>query len=299
MIDSKTFRLDFFKQNNFKRHKCIKCGKDFWSLIERNTCGDSPCDQYEFIGNPIIPKKYDWKKMRSEYIRWFENNDHTSINRYPTVARWKPDTFYTGASIYCFMPWVLNQTAEPPANPLVMSQPSVRFVDIDNVGLGTARHMTIFEMMAHHAFDDKKTYWKDRTVELCFEWLKHLKVKPEEITFKESWWEGGGNAGPCLEILSKGNELATLVFMEYLGPYNKKYKKMKMKVVDTGYGLERHVWASQGTPTIYDCTYPDLIEWIRKKSGTEKRDDKIFSEFCNYVVRLTYRLEMLMLQEKK
>lgn len=177
------------------------------------------------------------------------------------------------------MPWVLNRTVEPPANPLVMSQPSFRAGDLDNVGLGSGRHCSIFEMMAHHAFNNKNVYWKEETTELCFNWLKELKINPELIIFKENWWEGGGNAGPCFEVLIKGNEVATLVFMEYEGPFNGNYKKMDMKVVDTGYGLERHVWGSTGTPTIYDSIYPNLVEWMAKKAGL-KQNEKLFSEFC-------------------
>lgn len=282
LIKPETFRLDFFLNNGFKRYICKKCGKGFWSLIDRSTCGDPPCDPYDFIGNPVIPNKYNWKEIRQKYIKWFEKNAHQPINRYPVPARWKPDTFYVGAGVFCFMPWVLNQTIEPPANPLVFSQPSIRFGDIDNVGLGSGRHMTGFEMLGHFAFNypKKDIYWKEKTSELCWLWhTKALNIKPELITFKESWWEGGGNAGPCFEVIAKGNELATLVFMEYEGPSNGLYKPMELKVVDTGYGLERAVWASTGDPTIYDSVFGPIIKMLSKNAGIEI-DKKIFSEFC-------------------
>jgi alanyl-tRNA synthetase len=280
-MNEKTFDLDFFKENKFIRQRCKKCGEFFWSLVKRDTCGEPPCEVYTFIGKPFIPRRYDWKEMRETYINWFEKNGHQPINRYPTVARWKPDTFFTGASIYCFMPWVLNKTIEPPANPLVMSQPSVRFVDLDNVGLGTGRHGSMFEMMAHHAFNyPKEIYWKTETADYCFRWLtEELKVKPELIVFKENWWEGGGNAGPCLEVLVEGDEVATLVFMEYEGPFDGKYKQMDMKVVDTGYGLERNVWGSTGTSTIYDSVFGNIIKFLKKKAGI-KNNEKILTEFC-------------------
>src|SRR3989304_1952986 len=194
LMKPEAFKLNWFSQNGFKRYKCQGCGHFFWSQIERKRCGDPPCGDYVFIGKPFIPKKYDWKKMREMFIDFFETENHESIGRYPVVARWKPDTFYVGASIYAFQPWVLNKTIEPPANPLVMSQPSVRFGDLDNVGLGTGRHMSIFEMMAHHAFG-KKNYWKEETVDYCHRWLTSLKIKPEKIVYKENLWEGGGNAG--------------------------------------------------------------------------------------------------------
>jgi len=282
LLKDDTFQFGFWKENGFSRQKCKKCGKHFWSLKERDNCGDPPCSEYTFIGHPAF-KKTDLKTIHNEYLYWFQHqHGHTPIGRYPVVCRWKPDTFYVGASIYCFMPWVLNGTIEPPANPLVMDQPSVRFADLDNVGLGTGRHCTSFSMAAHHAFNypEHQVYWKDVTTELCWKWFNgNLKIKGEEIVFKENWWEGGGNAGPCLEVLVGGNEIATLVFMEFEGG-NGKYKPMGMRVVDTGYGLERAVWLSQGTPTVYDAIYPEVIDFVRKDAGIGHPDKKVFAEFC-------------------
>jgi len=78
-----------------------------------------------------------------------------------------------------------------------------------------------------------------------------------EITYKENPWVGGGNGGEALEVLAGGLELATLVFMDLeedpdgdIELKGIKFKRMPRSIVDTGYGLERLVWASQGTPTI-------------------------------------------------
>jgi alanyl-tRNA synthetase len=283
LLKPEVFALRWFRENRLIRQTCKKCGAGFWSLVPGETCGEPPCAPYAFIGNPVIPKKYDWKALREAYLRWFERNGHQIISRYPVVCRWKPDTLYTGASIYPFMPWVFTREAEPPANPLVLSQPSFRADDLDNIGLGTARHMSIFEMMAHHAFNypERTIYWKDRTVELCWRWLTEgVRIKPEMITFKEDVWEGGGYAGPCFEVLAGGNELATLVFMEYAGPVNGGYKPIQIKCVDTGYGLERHVWASTGTPTIYNSVYELIIEWLEKCVPVREIDPEIFYHFC-------------------
>ena len=279
--NEKYWKVEIFARENFKRRKCSKCGSFFWSAEARETCGDPPCDIYSFIGNPV-GKKYKWIELRNRYLKWFNKHEHEIINRYPTIARWKPDTMFTGASIYCFQPWVLNGTVEPPANPLVIDQPSIRFVDLDNVGLGTGRHSTCFSMLAHHCFNykNKKIYWNDKTVELCYNWfVNEVKIPKNEIVFKENWWQGGGNAGPCFEVLIRGNEVATLVFMEFdvLGD---KYSQMNIKVVDTGYGLERMVWLTHGTPTIYDSVHNEIIDFLKKEAKVNKPDKEIFSEFC-------------------
>ena len=103
----------------------------------------------------------------------------------------------------------------PPANPLTISQPCIRLDDLDSVGR-SGRHLTTFEMMAHHVFNthEQEIYWKDRTVQLCDELLCGLGMDPMAVTYKENPWAGGGNAGPSVEVMVGGLELATLVFMD-------------------------------------------------------------------------------------
>ncbi|VUT26849.1 MAG: Alanine--tRNA ligase [Candidatus Methanolliviera sp. GoM_asphalt] len=136
----------------------------------------------------------------------------------------------------------------------------------------------MFEMMGHHAFNrkGKEIYWKDKTVEYCDEFLRKLGMDTHEVTYKEAPWVGGGNAGPCLEVIVRGLELATLVFMDLeLSSYGdisikgQNYKKMDTYIVDTGYGLERFVWASKGTPTVYDAVFPEVIEKLITAAGIE------------------------------
>ncbi|NJE54495.1 alanine--tRNA ligase [Thermococcus sp. 21S9] len=282
-----------FKEEGWIRKRCPKCGKYFWTLDpDRETCGDPPCDEYQFIGKPGIPKKYTLDEMREKFLSFFEKHGHGRVKRYPVLPRWRDDVLLVGASIMDFQPWVISGEADPPANPLTISQPSIRFTDIDNVGI-TGRHFTIFEMMAHHAFNypGKPIYWMDETVELAFEFFtKELNMKPEDITFKENPWAGGGNAGPAFEVLYRGLEVATLVFMQYKkAPENADpsqvveikgdyYVPMETRVVDTGYGLERLVWMSHGTPTAYDAVLGYVIEPLKKMAGVEKIDERILME---------------------
>lgn len=272
------YNLEYFKINNFERKRCPKCGSYFWTRDkDRITCGDAPCDPYSFIGNPLFKDKYSLDEMREKFLSFFEENDHTRIERYPVVARWRDDIYLTIASIADFQPFVTSGKVRPPANPLTISQPCIRLEDIDSVGK-TGRHLTTFEMMAHHAFNypSKKIYWKEETVAYCEKFLERLGADLNKITYKEEPWAGGGNAGPCLEVLLGGLELATLVFMSLVRNDDgdilikgEKYKKMENCIVDTGYGLERFVWMSQGTPTIYDALFPEIIEKIIVWSNLE------------------------------
>lgn len=266
------YRVKLFDEMGFMRKKCKECGQYFWTLDpDRETCGDSPCDKYSFIGNPITKKKYTYNEMVKEYIKFFEENGHTPIKRSPVIARrWRDDILLTIASIVVFQPWVTKGIVEPVANPLVIAQPCIRLNDIDNVGR-TGRHMTCFTMAAHHAFnkEDDFKYWTDKTVELCFNFMKRLGIDEKSITFIESWWEGGGNAGPCYEVITHGVELATLVFMQY-EKIGDSYKEIPLKIVDTGYGIERFVWASQGTPTAYDAVFGNIVKKLKENAGIDK-----------------------------
>ena len=165
---TKDYRVSLFKEKAFQRKKCAKCGSWFWTLGDQTTCGETPCQEYSFIGHPPTAKPLFLREMRESFLSFLEKRGHKRINRYPIVARWRDDVFFTQASIYPFQPWVVSGQEKPPANPLAISQPCVRFNDIHNVGK-TGQHFTMFEMMAHHVFNypKKKVYFKDRTVELC------------------------------------------------------------------------------------------------------------------------------------
>lgn len=199
------------------------------------------------------------------------------MKKYPVVARWRNDVYFVGASIFNFQPWVTEGIIAPPANPLTISQPCIRLTDLDLVGK-SGRHLTSFEMMAHHAFNtsQNKIYWTDETASYCFElFSKDLGIRPDKINFIEDMWYGGGNAGEDLEVVVDGIELATLVFMHYKD-IGDKLEPLDNYTVDTGYGLERMVWASQATPTIYQAIFSGVLEKLRKDAGIPRPEEKLF-----------------------
>jgi len=279
-MNSGEYDIEYFKENEYIRKKCEKCGSHFWSRDkDRNTCGDAPCEIYSFIGKPIF-KERSVEEIRESFLSFFEHcsHEHRRMKRYPVVARWRDDIYLTIASIANFQPFVTSGKVPPPANPLVISQPCIRLEDLESIGK-TGRHLTAFEMMGHHTFNKRggeEIYWKNETVEYCDAFLKQLGADMNSVTYKEAPWVGGGNAGPCLEVITNGLELATLVFMDLeLSPQGEiringhQYKKMDTYIVDTGYGLERFVWASKGTPTVYDAIFPDVIKELVNAAGIE------------------------------
>ena len=270
--------LNFFKENGFNRQRCVDCKSWFWSVNDQEKCGDAPCVEYSFFDAPLFEKPMNLDQMREAYLSFFEKKGHSRVKRASVVARWRDDIYLSIASIAVFQPHVTSGLAEPPANPLTISQPCIRLNDLESVGR-SGRHLTTFEMMAHHAFNEKETiYWKEKTVELCHELFTTLGMRSDALTYKENPWVGGGNGGEALEVLGGGLELATLVFMDLeeasdgdIELKGIKFKKMSRSIVDTGYGLERMVWASQGTPTIYEAVLSKAIEYLTEKAGLSEK----------------------------
>ena len=274
------YEVSLFKEKGYIRKKCILCGRNFWTLNpDANYCGDQPCVTYTFIDEPPTSIKLNIDNAREKFLSFFERNNHVRIGKYPVVARWRDDVYLVGASIYDFQPWVTDGVIPPPSNPLTISQPCIRFTDIDLVGK-SGRHLTEFEMMAHHAFNypDKKIYWNDETVEYCFRFFtEEVKVQPEKINFIEDMWSGGGNAGEDFEVVIGGIEVATLVFMHYKQAEDKLIP-LKIQTVDTGYGLERIVWLTNQTPTVYDAIFSPFLRKFYNLAGIKPPEKKIFAE---------------------
>ncbi|ELZ50751.1 alanyl-tRNA ligase [Halorubrum distributum JCM 9100] len=305
------YRLDYFEEEGFERKECTSCGAHFWTRdADRELCGEPPCEDYSFIDDPGFPEARSLSEMREAFLSFFEEHGHERIDPYPVAAnRWRDDVLLTQASIYDFQPLVTSGQTPPPANPLTISQPCIRMQDIDNVGK-TGRHTMAFEMMAHHAFNTREeveedeyayhgeVYWKDETVRYCDELFESLGADLEEITYIEDPWVGGGNAGPAIEVIYKGAELATLVFMcmeqDPDGDYEMKdgntYSFMDTYIVDTGYGLERWTWMSQGTATVYEAVYPDAIDFLKDNAGIEHTEAE--REIVHRAAKLSGRLDI-------
>ncbi|OLS29454.1 MAG: Alanine--tRNA ligase [Candidatus Heimdallarchaeota archaeon LC_2] len=267
------YNVELFKEKGHSRKQCSNCGLFFWTLSsERQTCGDTSCEGgYKFIGRK--GPNWNFHQTISQLTNFFEKNGHEPIDPYPVVARWRDDLDFTIASIADFQPWVTSGQIPPPANPLTVPQPCLRFggefSDIDNVGR-TGRHLTSFVMFGQHAFvseNIKGGYWMDHCIDLNFKFLTtKLGLEAEEITYVENIWMGGGNFGPNLESMAYGAEIVNSVFMQYENTPTG-YKEMDLKVIDVGWGTERTSWFSQGTPTIYEATYGPVLDYLLKQTG--------------------------------
>lgn len=278
---TKYYATSYLKKEGFSRHKCEKCGINFWAISESKVCGDPSCSGgFRFLEDNPVKKKMDYITVWKEFSTMFNKLGYTPIKRYPTVSRWNPTMDYTIASIAAFQPYVVSGEVKPPANPLVIPQFCLRFGDIDNVGI-TGSHMTGFVMIGQHAFVQEKEWNQEKYFSHIHTWLKKgLGLPNEEITFHEDAWAGGGNFGPCMEFFSRGVEIGNQVYMLYEKTESGK-KELPIKVLDMGMGQERNAWFSQGTNTIYEAVFPTVCKKLFSATGV-KVDPNIVRKFVPY-----------------
>lgn len=265
------YQTELFTKEGFIRKKCTQCGKNFWTINSaKELCGDPDHEPYTFIKDKTTEMGYVefWKKFAS----FFEKNEHTIIDRYPVVSRWRQDLYFTIASIQDFQRIENGKMSfEYNANPLIVPQMCMRFNDVPNVGV-TGRHLSSFMMTGQHAFNyPTEGYWRDRTIKLNFEFLTQvLGVKKKDLTYIEDVWAMGdfSEFGPCLEGFANGSELVNNVFTQYEYA-NGKINELKGMVVDVGWGFERLLWFYSGADTIYDAVFPKQIQYISKSTGVK------------------------------
>lgn len=277
------YPVEIFKKIGFSRHECKKCHKFFWSKqTERDVCGDSICQgKYSFIGTGSGIGQKGVKLTYSEAWDTFEKSftnariPCTKINKYPTVARWRNDVDYVAAGIYCFQPYCVTGEMAPPANPLICPQFCVRFNDLDNIGL-TGRHYSGFVMIGIQVFNYPGEYhfFKEECVEFNYNWLtQELGIPDDEITFCEDIWAGGGNMGPSIEYFVRGMEIGNMVFMQFKTFHDGSFEELKIKVIDTGIGLERVAWLVNGDATSYVSTFKTALQYVLNKLEVSMDND--------------------------
>ena len=135
-----------------------------------------------------------------------------------------------------------------------------------------------------HAFNypDKEIYWKDQTVRYHHQFATEaLGIPSEEVIYKEGVWVGGGNAGPDVECIVRGLEVGTLVFMQYK-VVGDEFVELPIRTVDTGYGIDRFAWISQGVPSCFQAIYGDLLDKVYAMAGITNVDNEFLARVAKY-----------------
>ena len=298
----KYYDLALFKKEGYIRKQCEKCGYFFWTQdYDRKICADSACTgEYSFVGKTPAKKSMDYIETWKTFGKIMGKLGYTEIKRYPTIARWRDDTWFTQASIYCFQPYVVTGQVKPPANPLVIPQPSLRFNDIDNVGI-TGSHYTLHVHVGQHAFMPPAKYRPSDYLNHIHTWLtKGLRIPSKEIIYREDVWAGGGNFGPSIEHYSGGVELGNQVYMMFKET-PQGAKRLGINVLDMGAGLERYAWFTHGSANSYEVAFDPVDNKYARKLKLKQHPPvvKDFSSVDNFnlsfiIIALKQRRESCM-----
>jgi len=273
------YDCELFEREGFQRFECKECGKSYWAVRERANCGDSVHEPYSFFKQ--TPSNVKYVDFLLELNDFWSKHDHEVLQRYPVLSRWRDDLFFVIADVVDFQRVENGKTVfEYPANPCVVPQPCLRFVDVANVGV-TGRHLTGFVMYGQKAFGHPKTgYWRDETINYNYELLtKVLKIKKNDLSYCEDVWAMPDYSafGPCIETFSKGSELVNNVFMQFFLDDGKTLE-LPTRVVDVGWGFERLLWYARGDPTIYDASFPDEVDFLKRETGLQV-EKKVFDDY--------------------
>jgi alanyl-tRNA synthetase len=274
------YKVKLFENEGFMRKSCTICKRFYWTIDEnRINCPDHSDDTYSFIGNPPTKKRFDYTQAWKEVESFFQKNGHTSVSRYPVVCRWRDDLYFTIASIVDFQRVMGSKVVfEFPANPLVVPQTSLRFKDLENVGV-TGRHFSSFCMIGQHSIPNSQGYWKDECIDLDYRLVtEQFGVDKKEVVFVEDVWEGGGSFGSSLEFFVKGLELGNAVFTEFQGDLSN-YRTLDQQIIDMGAGLERFAWITMGTPTAYDCCFGPITSNLIEQTGIDTDSELLVRYF--------------------
>ena len=170
-------------------------------------------------------------EIRTEFLDFFEKNNHTVLPSSPVIPQNDPTLMFVNAGMVPFKDYFIGNQ-KPENKRAASSQKCVRaggkHNDLDNVG-HTARHLTFFEMLGNFSFGD---YFKEEAIYLAWEllinkfeipkdrllitvfheddeaskiWKKVSGFSDEKIikiSTNDNFWSMGseGPCGPCSEI---------------------------------------------------------------------------------------------------
>ena len=166
------------------------------------------------------------KEVRERYISFFKvaPRNHKEIKPAPLVLEDDPTTLFTSSGMQPLVPYLMGEPHPTGSRRLVDSQPSIRTVDINEVG--DNRHLTFFEMLGNWSLGD---YFKKEQLPWIWEFFtKELKLAEGRLWV--SVFEGN-------DQVSKDTE--SIEIWKKLGVPEKRICE---------YGVEKNWWSRTGIP---------------------------------------------------
>jgi alanyl-tRNA synthetase len=166
------------------------------------------------------------KEVREKYINFFTSfpRNHKEIPPAPLVLEDDPTTLFTSSGMQPLVPYLMGEPHPSASKRLVDSQPSIRTVDIEEVG--DYSHLTFFEMLGNWSLGD---YFKADQIPWIFEFFtKKLGLDKDKLWV--SVFEGDSR-------VAKDEESYNL--WKNLGVAEDRIRF---------YGVDKNWWSRSGTP---------------------------------------------------
>ena len=79
----------------------------------------------------------------------------------------------------------------------------------------------------------------------------------------------------------RGLEVGTLVFMQYK-VVGDDFVELPIRTVDTGYGIDRFAWISQGVPSAFQAIYGKMVDKVLSMAGITNIDNDFLAQVAKY-----------------
>jgi len=207
------------------------------------------------------------QQIRNEYLRFFQERNHTIISRAKLIPFNDPTTLFTGSGMQPLLPYLLGEPHSDGVR-LVDSQTCLRAQDIEDIG--DNRHTTFFEMLGNWSLGD---YFKEQQIRWFFEFLTDkVGLDPSKIYVTAF-------IGDKVRGIPRDDEAANIwqkVFEE---------KGIEAKIVEVGSQSEGNERGINPGERIF--FYDDSENWWSRGGGLEKTpigdpcgpDSEVFYDF--------------------
>jgi hypothetical protein len=238
-VDPLAIALELLNAHGWNASKCARCKRAFLARSRRKTCQSPSCFQRVYEGNRpramSLPQL--WDKIREEFLLL-----GYSEHRAKDLTQGLEDSLFVFAAIQNFND-VMHRGIAPPRGNILIAQASIRmryFDSVDNEeGFGTS-----FVNVGTYRFHDAPNAFRDHLQDWLRVWAK-LGLDDHRITFtrEKTPFRADGYWGRYLVVNYDGIELGEAVLISQVRTTDGRLYSM----VEFGFGLERILWAVNGT----------------------------------------------------
>ncbi len=222
---------------------CVGCRRTFFARRVTDVCAAASCaTARRSLCARRIPVRPDtlWNRLRDHFVA----HGFAPV-RQDNVISPTGETMFMSAALQVLDP-VVHAGAPAPKEPYIVAQPVIRLNCAPQMGLEAGFSTSFVNVATEEVVDCAGNYARH-----LHAWLrafraigldeKRLSLIAEPIRFR-----GGLHEGNYLVFDHGGIELGEGIYIDTLRT------RPLLRVLDFGFGLERLLWAVNGTPTYYD-----------------------------------------------